>query len=81
MKLLKKLFIISSIGAILFGSIPTFADEITPDGDVLESETPSTQHTINVMWLLDPNGNCGTEPPFSGASVIGVTSFIANEGE
>ena len=81
MKLLKKLFIISSIGAILFGLAPAFADEITPDEDALESETPSTQHTINVTWLLDPDGNCGTEPPFSGASVIGVTSFIANEGE
>ena len=41
----------------------------------------SPKHKVKVTWLLDPNGDCPTEPPFTGTKVIGSTSFKATEGE
>jgi len=35
---------------------------------------------VTVTWLLDPNQDCPTYPPFEGTSVIGSTSFNAIAG-
>ena len=38
-------------------------------------------HKVTVTWLLDPQGDCPSSPPFTGTKVIGSTSFKAEEGE
>lgn len=48
---------------------------------VFSDSLSSTSHVINVKWLLSPDGNFPSSPPFEGTVLIGSTSFIANEGD
>lgn len=81
-----KKFVIGLCSFVLLFTMPMqiFANDELSDGNeqqLSSDKENDISHTIRVTWLIDPNGNCPTYPPFEGTSAMGSTSFVANEGE